>query len=40
MQQLFEKSKGIVKPSEDNLGFDWISSDAASRVLTIGSEHP
>ncbi|MGB6295292.1 MAG: CRISPR-associated endonuclease Cas2, partial [Rivularia sp. (in: cyanobacteria)] len=40
MRQLFEKSKRIVKPSEDNVRFCWISKDAVSRVLTIGSEHP
>ena len=40
MRQLFEKSKKIVKPSEDNVRFYWISEDAVSRVLTIGSEHP
>ena len=40
MRQLFEKSKRIVKPSEDNVRFYWISEDAVSRVLTIGSEHP
>lgn len=40
MRQLFEKLKKIVKPSEDNVRFYWISEDAVSRVLTIGSEHP
>ncbi|MGB6298455.1 MAG: CRISPR-associated endonuclease Cas2, partial [Rivularia sp. (in: cyanobacteria)] len=28
MRQLFEKSKRIVKPSEDNVRFCWISKDA------------
>jgi CRISPR-associated protein Cas2 len=40
MRQLFEKSKKIVKPSEDNLRFYWISEEAVSRVLTIGGEEP
>ncbi|MBW4667861.1 MAG: CRISPR-associated endonuclease Cas2 [Cyanomargarita calcarea GSE-NOS-MK-12-04C] len=40
MRQLFEKSKKIVKPSEDNVRFYWISQEAVSRVLTIGSEKP
>ncbi len=40
MRQLFEKSKKFVKPSEDNVRFYWISEEAVSRVLTIGSEEP
>lgn len=40
MRQLFEKAKKIVKPAEDNVRFYWISQDAVSRVLTIGSEIP
>ncbi|MHC5937940.1 CRISPR-associated endonuclease Cas2 [Nostoc sp.] len=40
MRQLFEKSKKLVKPSEDNVRFYWISEEAVSRVLTIGSEEP
>lgn len=40
MRQLFEKSKKLVKPSEDNVRFYWISQEAVSRVLTIGSEEP
>ena len=39
MRQLFEKSKKIVKPSEDDVRFYWISEDAVSRLLIIGSEH-
>jgi len=40
MRQLFEKTKKLVKPSEDNVRFYWISQEAVSRVLTIGSEEP
>ncbi|MDF5710442.1 MAG: CRISPR-associated endonuclease Cas2 [Nostoc sp. S4] len=40
MRQLFEKSKKLVKPSEDNVRFYWISEDAVKKVLTIGSEEP
>jgi CRISPR-associated protein Cas2 len=40
MRQLFEKSKKLVKPSEDNVRFYWISEEAVSRVLTIGSSEP
>jgi CRISPR-associated protein Cas2 len=40
MRQLFEKSKKLIKPSQDNVRFYWISEEAVSRVLTIGSEEP
>ena len=40
MRQLFEKSKKLVNSSEDNVRFYWISSEAVSRVLTIGSVEP
>ncbi len=40
MRELFEKSKKIVKVSEDNVRFYWISQESVSRVLTIGSKEP
>jgi CRISPR-associated protein Cas2 len=40
MRQLFEKSKKLVNPSEDNVRFYWLSQEAVSRVLTIGSVEP
>ncbi len=40
MRRLFEKSKKLVKPSEDNVRFYWISQEAVERVLTIGSVEP
>lgn len=40
MRQLYEKVKKFVKPAEDNVRFYWIGAEAASMVLTIGSEKP
>jgi CRISPR-associated protein Cas2 len=40
MRQLYENVNKQVKPKEDNVRFYWISQEAASRVLTIGSEQP
>jgi len=40
MRQLHQKVKRRVKPSEDNVRFYWISAEAVSRVLTIGSSPP
>ena len=40
MRQLFEKSKKLVNSSEDKIRFYWISQEAVSRVLTIGSVEP
>ncbi len=41
MRQLHEKVKKIVKPEEDdNVRFYWLSTEAVSMVLTIGSEKP
>jgi CRISPR-associated protein Cas2 len=40
MQVLYEKVKKKVKPEEDNIRFYWISKDAASKTLTIGSNLP
>ncbi|PSB02102.1 CRISPR-associated endonuclease Cas2 [Merismopedia glauca] len=40
MRQLFKLIEKRVKPQEDNVRFYWISQDAVSRVLTIGSESP
>jgi CRISPR-associated protein Cas2 len=40
MRQLHEKVRRRVKSSEDNVRFYWISQEAVSRVLTIGSSPP
>ena len=40
MQILHEKVQNRVNPEEDNVRFYWISKDAASRTLTIGSNIP
>ena len=40
MRQLHGKVKRRVKLEEDNVRFYWISEDALSRVLTIGSPPP
>lgn len=41
MRELHEKVKKIVKPEEDdNVRFYWLSTEAVSIVLTIGSEKP
>lgn len=40
MRQLHQKVKRWVKPPEDNVRFYWISEEAVSRVLTIGSPPP
>ncbi|MBC7823918.1 MAG: CRISPR-associated endonuclease Cas2 [Candidatus Parcubacteria bacterium] len=40
MRKLHQKVKKRVKESEDNVRFYWISQDALSRVLTIGSPLP
>lgn len=40
MRELHEKVKKFVKPTEDNVRFYWISEEAVSRVLVIGSETP
>ncbi|NJR50151.1 MAG: CRISPR-associated endonuclease Cas2 [Leptolyngbyaceae cyanobacterium CSU_1_3] len=40
MRQLYQKVQGKVKASEDSVRFYWISQDAVSRVLTIGSPLP
>ncbi|NJP11220.1 MAG: CRISPR-associated endonuclease Cas2 [Leptolyngbyaceae cyanobacterium RU_5_1] len=40
MRQLHQKVKRKVKPAEDNVRFYWISEEAVSRVLTIGSPSP
>lgn len=37
---MYEKVKKFVKPAEDNVRFYWIGAEAASMVLTIGSEKP
>ena len=40
MRELHEKVKKLVKLTEDNVRFYWISEEAVSRVLVIGSETP
>ncbi|MBW4490231.1 MAG: CRISPR-associated endonuclease Cas2 [Trichocoleus desertorum ATA4-8-CV12] len=40
MRQLHEKVRRRVKSTEDNVRFYWISEEAVSRVLTIGSSPP
>ncbi|MEQ8383608.1 MAG: CRISPR-associated endonuclease Cas2, partial [Coleofasciculus sp. A1-SPW-01] len=40
MRQLYEKVKKLVEPVEDNVRFYWISEEAVSRALVIGSEAP
>jgi CRISPR-associated protein Cas2 len=37
---LFQKIKKQVKPQEDGVRFYWISQEAVSRVLVIGSPPP
>ncbi|MGK7939090.1 MAG: CRISPR-associated endonuclease Cas2 [Crocosphaera sp.] len=40
MRQLYERVQKRVKLEEDNVRFYWISREAVSRVLTIGSQTP
>jgi CRISPR-associated protein Cas2 len=40
MRQLFQQVKRRVKPEEDSIRFYWLSQDAVSRVLVIGSPPP
>jgi CRISPR-associated protein Cas2 len=40
MRNLYEKVQKKVEPSEDNVRFYWLSSEAKNLVLTIGSELP
>lgn len=40
MRKLHQKVKRRVKETEDSVRFYWISQDAVSRVLTIGSPPP
>lgn len=40
MRELYEKVKKLVKSEEDNVRFYWISQEAVSRSLVIGSEAP
>ena len=40
MQELYEKVQNKVNPEEDNVRFYWISKNAATKTLTIGSELP
>ena len=40
MRALFQKVNNQVKPLEDSVRFYWISQEAVSRVLVIGSPPP
>jgi CRISPR-associated protein Cas2 len=40
MRELYQLVKKRVKVAEDNVRFYWISGEAVSRVLTIGSSPP
>ena len=40
MRKLRDQVKRWVKDSEDNVRFYWISEEAMSQVLTIGSQPP
>ena len=40
MRALFQKVNKQVKPQEDSVRFYWISQEAVSRVLVIGSPSP
>jgi CRISPR-associated protein Cas2 len=40
MRLLYAKVKTKVKLDEDNVRFYWLSSDATSNVLTLGSKPP
>lgn len=40
MQQLHSQVRCIVKPEEDNVRFYWITREAVSKVLAIGSHPP
>jgi len=40
MRRLHQKVKRLVKESKDNVRFYWLSQEAVSRVLTIGSSPP
>jgi len=40
MRALFQKVNKRVKPQEDNVRFYWVSQEAVSRVLVIGSPPP
>lgn len=40
MRVLFQKINKQVKPQEDSIRFYWISEEAVSKVLVIGSPPP
>jgi CRISPR-associated protein Cas2 len=40
MQKLHQKVKQRVKETEDNVRFYWLTEEATSKVLTIGSPPP
>jgi CRISPR-associated protein Cas2 len=40
MRQLYQKVKRRVKPEEDSVRFYWLSEQAVSSVLVIGSPPP
>ena len=40
MRQLYQKVESKVIATEDDVRFYWLSSEAVSKVLTIGSKPP
>ncbi len=40
MRELYDNVKKRVEPQEDNVRFYWVSKEAVSRILTIGSVSP
>jgi CRISPR-associated protein Cas2 len=40
MRVMYQKLRRRVKPKEDNIRLYWISEEAVTRVLTIGSSPP
>lgn len=40
MRQLYRQVERRIKPLEDNVRFYWLSEEAVSRVLTLGSLPP
>lgn len=40
MRLLYQKVRKRVSTTEDNVRFYWISEEAVSRVLTLGSQPP
>jgi CRISPR-associated protein Cas2 len=40
MRQLHQRIKPLINEKEDNVRFYWLSREAVSRVLTLGSSPP